>query len=128
MTSDPAFLAFTKPIFPPPVLSRPRPRSPLLLYLSLAEEAVRSALIQEEGKHQLPIYFTSCMLHDTEKHYQMIKKVVLTLISLAQRHRPYFQSHQVVVKTNYPIKQVLRNLKLVGRMVAWSVELSEFEI
>ena len=34
----------------------------------------------------------------------MIEKVALTLIALAQRLRPYFHSHQMVVKTNYPIK------------------------
>lgn len=34
----------------------------------------------------------------------------------------------MVVKTHYPIKQVLRKPKLSGRMVAWSVELSEFDI
>jgi len=41
---------------------------------------------------------------------------------------PYFQSHQVVVKMNYPIKQVLGKPELAGRMVAWFVELSEFDI
>ena len=46
------------------------------------------------------------MLHDTEKCYKMIEKVALTLIPLAQRLKPYFPSHQVLVKTNYPIKQV----------------------
>jgi len=29
---------------------------------------------------------------------------------------------------NYPIKQVLRKPKLAGKMVVWSVELSEFDI
>ena len=58
----------------------------------------------------------------------MIEKVALGLITLAWRLRPYFQSHQVVVKTNSPIKQVLRKPKLVGRMVAWSAELSEFNL
>jgi len=29
---------------------------------------------------------------------------------------------------NYPIKQVLKKLELTGRMVAWSVELSKFNI
>nr|KYP32059.1 Gypsy retrotransposon integrase-like protein 1 [Cajanus cajan] len=34
----------------------------------------------------------------------------------------------VVVKTDYPIKQILRKPELAGRMIAWSVELSEFGI
>ena len=66
-----------------PVLSRPRPGAPLLLYLPIVDEVVSSALVQEEGKHQLPIYFTSRMLHDAERCYQMIEKVVLALITSA---------------------------------------------
>ena len=109
-------------------MSQPRPGAPLLMYLSVAGKAVSSVLIQEEGKHQHPVYFTSRMLHDAEKRYQMIENVALTLIISARQLRPYFQSHQLVVKTNYPMKQVLRKPELAGRMVAWFVELSEFDI
>jgi len=99
-----------------PVLSGPRPGVPLLLYLSIVDEAVSSTLVQKERKHRLPIYFTNRILHDAEKHYQMIKKVVLALITSAQRLRTYFQRHQVVVKKNYPVKQILRKHELAGRM------------
>jgi ribonuclease HI len=42
--------------------------------------------------------------------------------------RHYFQGHQVIIKTDYPIKKVLRKPDLAGRMVAWSIELSEYDI
>ena len=58
----------------------------------------------------------------------MIEKVTLALITSARRLRPYFQSHQVVVKKNYPIKQVLQKCELSGRMVACSVELLVFNL
>nr|KYP36246.1 hypothetical protein KK1_042651 [Cajanus cajan] len=58
----------------------------------------------------------------------MIEKLTLALVTAARRLRPYFQSHQVVVKTDYPIKQILRKPELAGRMIAWLVELSEFGI
>ncbi|XP_020231813.1 uncharacterized protein LOC109812294 [Cajanus cajan] len=35
---------------------------------------------------------------------------------------------EVVVKIDYPIKQILRKPELAGRIIAWSVELSEFRI
>ena len=117
-TREQAFLAFKKTIATPPILSRPRLGAPLLLYLLVADKDVSLALVQKEGKHQLPIFFTSHMLRDIEKRYQMIKKVALALVTSTRRLRPYFQSHQVVVKMNYPIKQVLRKPELVGRMVA----------
>ena len=34
----------------------------------------------------------------------------------------------MVVKMNYPIKQVLRKPELAGRLVTWFVELLEFDI
>ena len=80
-TCEQAFLAFKKTIATPPILSRPRLGVPLLLYLLVADEVVSSTLVQEEGKHQLHIYFTSRILHDAEKCYQMIEKVVLALIT-----------------------------------------------
>ena len=94
----------------------------------MAEEAVSAALVQEEGKTQQPVYFISCILRDAKKRYQLIEKVALALVTSARRLRPYFQSHPIIVKTDHPIRQVLKKLKLAGRMIAWSVELSEFDI
>ena len=34
----------------------------------------------------------------------------------------------IVVRTDQPIRQILQKSNLVGRMVSWSVELSEFDI
>ena len=62
-----ASLAFKKTIATPSFLIWPRPGVPLLLYLSLVNEAVSSALVQEDRKHQIPIYFTSRILHNVEK-------------------------------------------------------------
>jgi len=33
----------------------------------------------------------------------MVEKLALSLVNVARRLRPYFQNHQIVVKTNYPI-------------------------
>ena len=50
----------------------------------------------------------------------------MALVSAARKLKPYFQSHQVVVRTDVPIRQILHKPDLAGRMVAWAVELSEF--
>ena len=89
-TCEQAFLAFKKTISP------------------ITCEQAFLALVQVEGKHQLLIHFTSHILDDIEKCYQMIEKVALALITSTRHLRPYFQSHKVVVKMNFPIKQVLR--------------------
>jgi len=54
-TYEQAFLAFKKSITTSLVISQPKPGVSLLLYLSVADEAVSSTLVQEEGKHQLHI-------------------------------------------------------------------------
>nr|KYP55822.1 Transposon Ty3-I Gag-Pol polyprotein [Cajanus cajan] len=46
----------------------------------------------------------SRVLQDTEKQYQKIEKLALALVTAAWRLQPYFQSHQVVLKIDYPIK------------------------
>jgi len=76
----------------------------------------------------MEIYFVSRVLHDAEKRYQMIEKVVLAIITLARRLRPYFQSQQVVVEINHPIRQVLWKLELARKMLAWSIELLELDL
>lgn len=58
----------------------------------------------------------------------MIEKVALALVTSARQLRPYFQSHKIIVKIDHFVKHVLRKPELVGRMIAWLVELLEFDI
>ena len=85
-------------------------------------------LVQEEGKSQKPIYYVSRVLHGAETRYRRLEKMALALIMSARKLRPYFQSHQIMVKTDQPIRQILQKPDLAGRMVSWAVELSEFDI
>lgn len=50
-TCEQAFLDFKKDIVTPLVLSQPKLRVLLLLYILVTKEAISSALIHEEGKH-----------------------------------------------------------------------------
>ncbi|XP_072062103.1 uncharacterized protein [Arachis hypogaea] len=86
------------------------------------------AEIFEREKQQFPIYFTSKTLQNVELRYPSIKKLALALVFSARRLRPYFQSHIIHVRTDHPLRQVLQKPELAGRLVKWSVELSEFDI
>ncbi|MCI48211.1 maturase K, partial [Trifolium medium] len=46
----------------------------------------------------------------------------------ARKLRHYFLVHSIVVRTDQPIKQLLARPDMTGRMLKWSLELSEFEI
>ena len=54
--------------------------------------------------------------------------MILALLTLVWWLHPYFQAHTVVVLTNLPLRQILSKLELSGRLVKWSIELSEFDI
>ncbi|XP_020205543.1 uncharacterized protein LOC109790741 [Cajanus cajan] len=95
--------------------------------MCVSHEAISSVLIQEK-EAQVPIYFVSRLLQESESRYQLLEKVALGLVHTARRLQQYFQGHKIVVRTDCPIAKVLRKPELVGRMMAWSVELSEFDI
>lgn len=54
--------------------------------------------------------------------------MALAVIVIARKLRPCFQRQMIIIKTKYPIKQVLKKLDLDERMVARAVELSEYDI
>ena len=112
----------------PPVIQKPDAREPIIVYLAISNEAVSSALVQEIKTEERPIYFVSRVLHGAEVRYQMIEKVALALIITPRRMQMYFHNHQIIVRTNYPIMKMLTKPDLVGRMIGWTIEFSEFHI
>jgi ribonuclease HI len=63
-----------------------------------------------------------------ETRYQRIEKVALALVTAARRLRQYLLAHTVIVRTDQPIRQILGRPDVAGRMMKWSLELSEFDI
>ncbi|RDY12073.1 Retrovirus-related Pol polyprotein from transposon 17.6, partial [Mucuna pruriens] len=123
-----AFLRFKAMLASPPVLTRSTEGIPLELYISVSDTTVSAVLIQEREGTQRPVYFFSKVLQGAELRYQKIEKAALAMVVASRRLRPYFQNFGVIVKTDLPIRQVLKKPNLAGRMVAWSVQLSKFEI
>ncbi|GAU46453.1 hypothetical protein TSUD_402200 [Trifolium subterraneum] len=112
----------------PPILTRPQLGCPLYLYLAVSENSMSSALVQDIKGEERPVYFVSRIFKGAEIRYQKIEKLSLAVVTTARRLRHYFQSHKIVVKTDHPIKHVLKKPDLAGRMVVWAVELSEYDI
>jgi len=112
----------------PSVLSRPEQGEVLYLYLYVSSDAISAVLIRETTEVQKPVYFTSKVLLGLETRYQKIEKVALALLTAARRLRQYFLAHTVIVRTDQPIIQILGRPDVAGRMMKWSLELSEFDI
>ncbi|KAL2251529.1 UNVERIFIED_CONTAM: Retrovirus-related Pol polyprotein from transposon [Sesamum indicum] len=127
-SSQEAFEALKRYLSSPPLLTKPRTGETLYLYLAISENAVSSVLVRQENREHHPMYYVSRMLQGAESRYSQIEKLALSLITAARKLRPYFQSHQVVVLTNHPLKQVLASPEVSERMVKWAVELSEFGV
>ena len=53
---------------------------------------------------------------------------MLALVVAARKLRPYFQAHAILVPTSHPLRQVLQNPKVFGRLTKWTIELGEFDI
>lgn len=81
----------------------------LYLYLSILDQVVASVLIKE-GNNQQPIYFVSKVLHEVEMRYSHIEKVTFALVIAARKLRAYFESHPIVVYTNYLLEQIFHKL------------------
>nr|XP_025678202.1 uncharacterized protein LOC112778047 [Arachis hypogaea] len=87
-----------------------------------------SVLVAENEKMQQPVYFVSKSLQNAELRYPRLEKLAYALVFSARRLCPYFQSHTINVRTSQPLHQILAKPELAGRLIKWSIELSEFDI
>ncbi|KAK3015401.1 hypothetical protein RJ639_006895 [Escallonia herrerae] len=100
----------------PPLLSKPIPGEDLFLYLAVAESAVSAVLIQEQDGRQFPIYYVSKVLQGAEQRYPNAEKLAFTLLIVARKLRPYFQSHTIIVLTDKPLRRILHKPDLSSRL------------
>uniref|UniRef100_A0A2N9GA07 Uncharacterized protein n=1 Tax=Fagus sylvatica TaxID=28930 RepID=A0A2N9GA07_FAGSY len=112
----------------PPLLSPSQTGEELYLYLAVSASAVSSALIREEERVQKHVYYTSRALRGAEERYSNMEKLAFALLIASRKLRPYFQSHPIVVLTDYPLRKAMNKPDAAGRLVQWSIEMSEFHI
>ncbi|XP_058202717.1 uncharacterized protein LOC131317162 [Rhododendron vialii] len=111
-----------------PLLVKPKAFETLHLYLAVSPHAVSSALIRREGLEDQPIYFSSQTLLPAQTRYLPLEKLLLALVTAAQKLLPCFQEHPIVVLTEFPLKNLLRKADLSSRVSQWAVELANFDI
>ena len=111
----------------PPVLKSPNratanhPAEDLLLYLSCMTHVVSTALVVErmEETHtqptQHPVYFISEVLSPSKIRYPQVQKLLYAVLITAQKLHHYFEKHNVVVITQFPIGEILCNREATER-------------
>ena len=87
------------------------------MYLTVSATAVSAALIREEGKKQLPVYYVNQAFQGAESDYPRIEKLAFTLIIASRKLRQYFQANPILVMTDQPIKKSMNKPEATGRMV-----------
>ena len=126
---DRAFIAIKQYLTETPILVSPQAGDTLYLYLAASDIAVSAALFKECGNAKLrPVFFVNKSLTDAETRYTHLERAALTLRTSAQKLRPYFQAHPVVVVTDHPLRGTIHKPDLSGRMACWAMELSEYGI
>ena len=113
---DRAFVAIKQYLTEPPILA--------YLYL-----AVNAALFKECRDAKLRhVFFVNKSLTDAETRYNHLERAALALRTAAQKLRPYFQAHPVVVLTDLPLRGTIHKPDMSRRMARWAMELSEYGI
>ena len=101
----------------PPLLSPSKEGENLYLYLVVSATAVNAALIREEDKKKLLVYYVSQAFQGAETKYPRIEKIAFALIVALRKLRPYFQANPILVMTDQSIKKSMNKPEAAGRMV-----------
>jgi hypothetical protein len=87
---------------------------------------------REEPGHvynvQRPIYFISKVLNESKARYPQVQKLIYAILITSQKLKHYFDEYQVVVKTNFPLGDIIRNKDANRRIVKWAMELCPYSI
>ena len=57
-----------------------------------------------------------------------MEKLAFALVTAAQKLKPYFQAHTIVVLTDKPLQRAMGSPDAAGQMALWAIKLSEFNI
>ena len=89
----------------------------MYLYLVMSAIAMSIALIQEEDRRQLPVYYVSQAFQGAEDKYPCIEKIAFTLIVVLCKLRPYFQVNFILVMMNQSINKLMNKPEVARRMI-----------
>ena len=112
----------------PSLLSPSKEGEDLFIYLVVSTTVVSAALIREENRIQLPIYYVSQVFQGANARCPRTENIVFALIIASRKLHPYFQANPILVMIDQPIKKATNKPEAARRLVQWAIELSQFDI
>jgi hypothetical protein len=74
------------------------------------------------------VYYISEILHEAERRYIKVHKLLYPVLITFRKLCHYFQAHKISVVSSYPLRVMLHNPNATGNITNWAVELAEFEL
>ncbi|XP_055803485.1 uncharacterized protein LOC129872553 [Solanum dulcamara] len=115
----------------PPVLVPPEPGRPLLLYLSVMDNAFGCVLGQHDqtGRREQAIYYLSKKFTPYEARYTLLERTCCALTWIAQKFRHYLSAYTTYLISRLdPLKYIFQKPMPKGKLAKWQILLSEFDI
>ena len=115
----------------PPVLVPPHKSKPLILYLTVMDEALGAMLAQEQpdSKKENAIYFVSRRFQGSEINYSALEKSCAALVWVAQRLKHYLETFPIrLVSRMDPMKYIFEKPFMSSRIAKWYFLLADYDI
>jgi hypothetical protein len=111
--ADAAFTQLKEFLTSPPVLTAPQKDDALLLYIAATDHVVSTVIMVEREelghvyKFQRPIYFISEVPSESKARFLQVQKLIYAILITSQKLKHYFNRYWVVVKTNFPLGDII---------------------
>ena len=79
-------------------------------------------------EHSEVSVFVSKSLFDAKTRYYRMEKMATALFVVSRKRKQYFQSFQIIVLTEHPLKSIVENLQATGQIAKWATELRPYGI
>nr|GEW69166.1 hypothetical protein [Tanacetum cinerariifolium] len=88
------------------ILTAPKKKEELIMYLAAAKEAIGAVLKTKRDEKQVPIYFVSRALQGPEINYTLMEKLILALVSASNRKAAQMEIQTRRARHSVPTKDV----------------------
>ena len=76
----------------------------------------------------MPVYYISEVLSESKIRYPHVQKLLYALLITSRKLRHYFDEQKIIVVTDFPLGDILRNRDATGCISKWVIELGALNI